>query len=224
MNITEKKFLSIPVSPLTSDGGQYGQIETILAFRFKVGQIAILSADNQPDLQVKVNRVNSATELEVGQFDKNIVSRIDLTAYTVAQNASIRALEQSRPNIAPDDVWRAVYAEEPATAMRTVLVDGIGNYIGQDSSTPLHVRLSDGSVNIGTVNAELEVQLSHKDNDPDAGDVHDSVRLGNGEHEVDIKQLDQTVVETDKALLSRARELGEDTRGALTNLSRALGS
>lgn len=56
-------------------------------------------------------------------------------------------------------------------------------------SNPLHVQLSDGSVNIGTVNAELEVQLSRKDNDPDAGDVHDAVRIGNQDVELGFNDL-----------------------------------
>lgn len=74
--------------------------------------------------------------------------------------------------------------EDNADARRVTIVDRDG--IFNDTQHPLYVRLSDGSINIGTVNAELEVQLSHKDNDPDAGDVHDSVRIGDGVEELAI--------------------------------------
>ena len=53
-------------------------------------------------------------------------------------------------------------------------------------ANPLPVELSDGSISIGTVNAEVEVQLSHQDNVPDAGDVADSVRIGDGTNELAV--------------------------------------
>jgi hypothetical protein len=58
---------------------------------------------------------------------------------------------------------------------------------------PLEVRLSDGSINIGSVNAELEVALSHMDNTPDAGDVADSVRIGDGVTELAIDPLNRSI-------------------------------
>lgn len=75
--------------------------------------------------------------------------------------------------------------EDDAAARRIVNVDKDGNFISE--TNPLFVRLSDGSISIGTVNAELEVQLSHKDNTPDPGDVADSVRIGDGVDELAIE-------------------------------------
>lgn len=75
--------------------------------------------------------------------------------------------------------------EDDADAKRVLIVDELGNFNSPEN--PLFVQLSDGSVNIGTVNAELEVQLSHIDNDPDAGDVADSVRIGDGVEIAEIK-------------------------------------
>ena len=75
--------------------------------------------------------------------------------------------------------------EEALDAKRVTLVNEEGEAgVGSSPDNPIHVQLSDGSINVGTVNAELEVQLSHKDNDPDNGDVHDSVRIGDGQNEV----------------------------------------
>lgn len=67
-----------------------------------------------------------------------------------------------------------------ADARRVKIVGNSGEENGPDN--PVHVQLSDGSINVGTVNAELEVQLSHLDNDPNSGDIHDSVRIGDGEN------------------------------------------
>lgn len=75
--------------------------------------------------------------------------------------------------------------EDAAAAKRALLVDRDGNPI--DESHPLFVKLSDGSISIGTVNAEIETQLSHKDNVPDVGDVADSVRIGDGINELEIE-------------------------------------
>lgn len=76
--------------------------------------------------------------------------------------------------------------EDDAAARRVVLVDPNGLFRGQDSANPLYVQLSDGSISIETLNANLAVQLTAKDNDPKSGDVHDSVRLGDGTNEVGV--------------------------------------
>ncbi len=84
--------------------------------------------------------------------------------------------------------------EDNASARRVVFVGPDGNFIGHDPTVPLNVRLSDGSVNIGTVNAELEVQLSHIANSPDAGDVADSVQVGDGEETLQITDAGEAYV------------------------------
>ena len=93
--------------------------------------------------------------------------------------------------------------EDNANARRVVLVDedgefygtsgnplvvsgGTGSGKGETPDDPLYVQLSDGSIEIGTVNAELEVQLSHRDNDPESVDVHDSVRVGDGVETIEV--------------------------------------
>ncbi len=83
--------------------------------------------------------------------------------------------------------------EDNLDAKRVTWVDKDGNPgLGTTPSNPIHAQLSDGSINIGTVNAELEVQLSHIDDDPDSGDVHDSVRIGDGTTEAKIDPLNRS--------------------------------
>ena len=123
MRLTEKKFLEISSTPLLADGGEYGELQLLGAFRFRVGQIIILRSNTEEEIQVKVNRVTSDVSLEVGSFDTPVSDRVDVSEYLVADNAAVNLLEQSRPTIPPDDVWRAVYEEEPIIALRTTNVD-----------------------------------------------------------------------------------------------------
>lgn len=76
--------------------------------------------------------------------------------------------------------------EDSADAKRVVVVDPTGIYLGSSPDKPIYVQLSDGSVNIGTVNAEVEMQLSSKDDFPDAGDQHDSIRIGDQNYELSV--------------------------------------
>lgn len=74
--------------------------------------------------------------------------------------------------------------EDNADARRVTVVDRDG--IFNDAQHPLFVRLSDGSISIETVNANVSVQLTSKDNDPNPGDIHDSVRIGDQNYELKI--------------------------------------
>lgn len=113
----------------------------------------------------------------VGPISSDIRKYTDISDYTTASGAFVIANEQTRPKIPFEEFMRAVYEEEPVSALRSMLVDKYGDTYRTDN--PLPVQLSSGSISIGTVNGELEVQLSRQDDNPDAGDIHDSVRIGN---------------------------------------------
>jgi|GEM_PF-2379132 len=177
----EQKWLSVPPRLFTVDGSSLGIITLANAKGFKVKQLVVISAVSLPDLRLQVKRVISDNQLIVGPIptragESLLTKRSDLSAYTVSLGAFVYAEEQEKAKLKPDDIWQAVYDQEPTVAVRTVGVDQFGRYYETDN--PLPVRLSDGSINIGTVNAELEVQLSHLDNSPNPGDVHDSIRIG----------------------------------------------
>lgn len=131
--------------------------------------------------------VFNETEIQVKSIqrseDRRPLSEIDFKkAIAIYDGGTLVALEQKRNILTGDIVNRAVYAEEPTMALRTHSVD----YWGRPFTTenPLPVQLSDGSINIGTVEANLEVQITHLDNWPVPGRVHDSVRIGDGVNEV----------------------------------------
>lgn len=184
-NVTEMKFLQVAPQTLLVDGGTDGKVAILGACSFfKVGQKIYLKSSSQSPKPVKICRFESDTEFIVGPFDKPVSkglgARLDISAYTTADTATVSSLEQPRPSFGADHILRYAYAEEPAMALRNHLVDECGNALGSNADNPLHTKLSDGSISIGTVNAELEVQLSHQDNVPDAGDVADSVQIGDG--------------------------------------------
>ena len=180
----EKKLKSVSARLLTANGSAYGLVQVTDSRGFYVKQeIQLKSSAFPAPILLEIKRFNGLNSFYVGVKGK-IGERIDLSAYLVADGATIEAAEQSRPGISRDDSDRAVYMEEPIVAIRVYNVDEHGD--SYNTQNPLPVRLTDGSVNIGSVNAELEVQLSAKDNVPNAGDVHDSIRIGDQNNELKI--------------------------------------
>lgn len=184
--ITEKRYDLIPPQLFTVDGTNTGVITILNTYSFKVGQLVTLKSNTQSSLKVKIQRVISETQLIVININESVTTKnkLDISAFLLADAATIELPEDKRPVIDLHEIQRQVYEEEPTVALRTHSVDWLGR--PYDKTNPLQVQLSDGSIDIGTVNAELEVQLSHKDNDPDAGDVHDSVRIGDGTDQLEI--------------------------------------
>lgn len=181
----EKRFASVPPQAFTANGTDRGVITVADTRLFKVKQEVILMASALPNLDtIEVKKVISPTQLMVGPRNPDIRAYTDVSLYTTAALSFIFSNEQKRPSIPMEEFWRAVYEEEPTVALRTMLVDKYGN--DYRTENPLPVQLTDGSINIGTVNAELEVQLSHLDDDPNSGDVHDSVRIGDGKDELAV--------------------------------------
>ncbi len=200
----ERLWLAVSAQLITSNGGQSGEISVPSTIGIKVKQRVQIFSGTQPIRELEVKQVINETDLLLGEIGPEMKKYANLTLFLTSDNASLMAPTQARNPIVPDAFWRAVYEEEPTVAIRTFPVDHLGRRYTTDN--PFPVQLSDGSINIGTVNAELEVQLSHKDNDPNSGDVHDSIRIGNGITEVDVttegelKTLDSQNLEEAEAL------------------------
>lgn len=179
----ERKWLAV-TQLFTADGTTSGVVKVPTSRRFKVKAKVILQSNTQPQQEYEVKNVPDHTTIEIGPCSREMDDRSDLSMYTLADNAKITQPKQKRPGMGPGEIDRAVYEEEPTVARRVFPVDDIGN--GYTLDNPFPVQLSDGSINIGTVNAELEVYLSAKDDDPKPGDVHDSVRIGDGADELAV--------------------------------------
>lgn len=179
----ERRIKAVGPLALALNGGANGLVTVSDTKGFRVKSQVVLQGTGLPNLTLEIKRVLSKTQFYVGEKG-NILQREDISQYTLAAGSTVHQPEQDRPGVPIDQHERAVYEEEPVLAKRVILVDEYGEFY--DTANPLKVQLSDGSIEIGTVNAEVEVQLSHKDNSPNPGDVADSVRVGDGVDELAI--------------------------------------
>lgn len=177
----ERNWAGVPAQLLTSNGGIYGQVSVPSTVGIKVKQKVKVGSNTQETRDLEVKRVLNETDLLLGPIGPSMTgpdSYVDLTLFLTATNAYLLVPEGPRNAIIPDAFWRAVYEEEPTVAIRTFSVDHLGRRYTE--ANPLPVQLSNGSIDIGTVNAQLEMFITHRDNDPDNGDVHSSLRIGDG--------------------------------------------
>jgi hypothetical protein len=149
----EKKWRQVSAVPLTSNGKENGEVTVADACQFKVGQLVVLSSTSQPDLRVKVKRIPSPTIIVFGptrakKGEQNINTRTDVSAYLIADVATIRAEEQSRPSIPQLDMMQAAFEEEPTVAWRTHLIDRCGDSFSKDNPLPVDAQLSVGNLNV----------------------------------------------------------------------------
>lgn len=148
----ERWWKAIPAQSLTQNGNTGGDVYIADACLFYVKQQVVLSAVGQPDLTCEVKRICGPTRLMVGEKGKGIKNNIDISAYTIAGSATIRAAEQGRPPIKPQDIDRATYEEEPTMARRVFNVDRCGNPYTKDNPFPV-----DAEINVD--NVEINIDL-----------------------------------------------------------------
>lgn len=147
--ITEKKIYRVAPVPFTSDGTNTGMLTVADSSIFMVGQIVILRSSTQPNLSIKIKRIlPDQTTIFLGPEKKHISLRTDISAYTVADGATIEANEQERPTVPEQEIERHTYEEEPTVARRTILVDKWGCRV--DESNPLPVSATVTTSNAGT--------------------------------------------------------------------------
>lgn len=180
----EKRWADVGPVPFIANGGQFGQIEILSTAGLFVKQKVIIKSNTQQVLNLEIKQIIDANNLIVGPVSPDIKAVTNMTAFTTLDVSVLIAKEQTKVPVGPEKIFQAVYEHEPTVAIRSFLVDRYG--AGFSIDNPIPVQLSDGNVNIGTVNAEVEVQLSHIDNFPDIGDIADSVRVGDGEETLEI--------------------------------------
>lgn len=150
----EKSWLAVPPQLFTVNGSPNGLVTVASTAGFKVKAQVVISATGFPNLTVECKRVISKTQLYVGALNKNINDRsVDLTDYSLANNAFIFQDEQARNTISPADILQAVYEQEPSVFIRTGLVDEFGNLYNESNPFPIEF---DGTISIGKVQVEGE--------------------------------------------------------------------
>lgn len=186
----EKRWPVISPQAFTVDGTTSG-IVTIAATTdcFKVKQKIRIKSTAEPTLNLQVNEVLSDTQIRVGPLNKSILCSEDISVYLVADSAIVEAPEQARVSIPATEHERAVYEEEPTVAKRTILVDKFGNLITDTNPLPVDATIMVGNIDIR--------RLTHEDDDPTLGDIHDSIRIGDGTNLQQVTtQLDARTVDT----------------------------
>lgn len=144
----EKRWASVSIRVLTANGTVDGVLTIADSRPCHVGQRILLKSNTQVLRILKIKRITSKTTLEVGLPDSRIEQRSDVSAFLVADSASFIAEEQTRPAIGSEDFQRAVYAEEPAIAVRSILVDELGEYYNEENPLPTSAVINVDSLTV----------------------------------------------------------------------------
>lgn len=164
----EQKWPSVAPQAFLANGTQFGVITIANTAGFKVKQTVVVGGTALPNLLVQVKRVLSRNQMIVGQPNTPLNNKTDLTLYTVASGSYVYAEEQDKTKLKPDDIWQAIYDQEPTVALRNVLVDQYGNYydsvVGVDGLNRLAV---DAAVTVTGIDVDLDALTPPTRPDPD---------------------------------------------------------
>jgi hypothetical protein len=140
----EKRWKAVPPQLFTANGATDGKITIASACHlFKVKQQIILKSSTIPSHDIlEIKRITDDSTLYVGLKSKNIDSRYDVSAYLVADGASIEAIEQHRSSVPLEEFTRAEYEEEPVVAKRVVLVDDCGDKYNDTNRFPVEATVN----------------------------------------------------------------------------------
>lgn len=210
-SVTERRWPAQDISTISVD--PVTGIVTVADTRFlKSNQLVLITKIGLEVGRFKVRTVFDESTFQLGPEDSPFSQVANPSDY---DGGTLQIPEQLRSPLQAETITRAVYEEEPTIALRSVMVDWLGRFYGTDN--PLPVQLSDGDVNIGTVNAQIEVSLDHRDGFPDPGDVHDSLRIGGGTYEADVNSSRELTV-IDLGARDRLDTLHADLTSANTKL------
>jgi len=159
-----RKWPGVGPLPLTSNGTSDGIITISSTIGVFVGQLATVKSSTQPEKSVQVKRILSATQIQVGPRDESS-NFSSVSWYLTADSAVFYAPEQDIPsNAETGEIWAMVYEHLPIAALRSIMVDPLGQYYTADNPLPTSATFS----------GELSVALT------DIGVGFDSVRVGDG--------------------------------------------
>lgn len=124
--LAEKTLYAIPKTKLIEDGSQDGILKINDVREFVVGQTIIIVSDTQESCNLTIKRTLGKNTIIVGPLGKSIYDRTDVSKYTINDNATIEALEQSRPLTPEQEIERITYDAGPRVARRVHTVDDYG--------------------------------------------------------------------------------------------------
>jgi len=144
----ERTWTSVPARLLTLDGNAYGELTIESTSGFRVKQQVLLESTALSTLTLEVKRVVSSTVILLGEPNKGISNRVDLSAYLVTDFSTLRAPEQSKNKVPKDDQRDATYEREPVVARRVFNVDEFGNPFNNNNPLPTKPGLDRNSYRI----------------------------------------------------------------------------
>lgn len=153
----EKRWPAVPLQLLSADGTSQGlvTVPTTLGLYF-TKQVVTLASNTQPSVRLQIGQVLSATTMILAPLATSDVNAwADVSAYLVADGASIVADEQPRYKIGPEYILRSVYAEEPVGGIRTYAVDRLGNPYSSSNPLPVIFQESGGTPDYRSVYNEI---------------------------------------------------------------------
>ena len=142
IRLLEKRFYAVPPQLLTTNGSANGFITIANASALlKVKQVVNVT-DTLGNLRTyEVKRIDTPNIVFLGPIGKPLANYDDMSFYTTANGAFLFADEQQRTKIAEQEIPRAVYAEEPAVAIRSILVDDSGKTYNNSNPLPIDIAL-----------------------------------------------------------------------------------
>lgn len=147
----EKRWARIPAQLISSNGTVDGHIGVPNSLIFKVKQKVIISSNTiTAPFLLEIKKINSLTDMELGPVSGDINIRTDLTSVLTADSAIIFYDTQTRATISWEDIRRAVYEEEPTVALRTILVDALGDKYSAANPFPV-----DASINVDNLSVDI---------------------------------------------------------------------
>ena len=150
----EKRWAAVSPQLFTSNGTANGKLTVVDSSVFKVKQQINIASNTLPNLNLEVKSILNDTVILVGPPTANIFTYSDISAYLVADGATISAIEQKRSSVPVEEINRAVYEEEPVVAKRVILVDKHGNKIDENNPLPSTASFT-GDVSINTEGYDL---------------------------------------------------------------------
>jgi hypothetical protein len=138
----EKQWPLVLPQLLTANGTNVGVVTVANSEGFYMKQIVALAGSGLPNINGQIINFLSDYSFVVG--DVSTRQPLNLSAYTTALSSTVSAAQQSRTSIKPDDTTRAVYQEDPVTAVRVINVDPRGNII--DGTKPLTTTVANSTV------------------------------------------------------------------------------
>lgn len=138
----ERSFDAIGPVSFTANGGADGVVTVASVTGMRVKQqviVASLTVPASTTEKLEIKRVLSPTKLLIGPIKTTgeFLSRANLSAYTVADMATIKVIDQKKSKPTPADIISFVYEPEGAVAIRTIGVDELGRPYSSENPVPV---------------------------------------------------------------------------------------